>query len=99
MDPWAGKSGHLGYCCLPPGEGFKPLRVIKGIAGVGGEAAVPHQFRVEGVIDDERRAPLIAGALPARTDNVIVADANGNRLRVTEAVAGGVTPGATVVVP
>jgi hypothetical protein len=73
-------------------------RIVEGIPGVGMEARVPHQRRVEGDVGDDRGAPLVARALPPRTDDPVVLDTDRDRLRISEPVAGQVASCTRVVV-
>ena len=65
---------------------LEALPVVEGIAGERSEAGVPHQGWIEGCVDGQRRPPLIAGSRTVRADYQVVVNADGNGLRVAEAI-------------
>src|SRR6185436_18722189 len=73
-------------------------RVIEWIAGDRGEATVPHLVGIERRVGREWRATLIAGARAMGPDNIVVLDADRDRLRVAECPARRVTPTASIVI-
>src|SRR5215468_8168636 len=75
----------------------EPPRRVEGIIPGGGKSRRPHQRRVEDRVRDRWRASLVARADTVRPDDVVVIDADRDRLRIAESVCGPVTAGARVV--
>jgi len=73
-------------------------RVIERVAGGHGEPPVPHHVRIERRVGSERRAPLVTRALAVRADDIVVLDADGNRLRVAERATRRMAAAAGIVV-
>ena len=71
--------------------------VVERISGRTPEPPVPHQLRVERIVDHHRRATLVARARAAGAHDSVVLDADGDRLRVAKAVGRRVAAGAGVV--
>src|SRR5262245_22911464 len=69
----------------------------KGSSPGGGKSRRPHQRRVEDRVRDRWRASLVARAVTVRPYDVVVIDADRDRLRIAESVGGPVTAGARVV--
>jgi hypothetical protein len=76
----------------------KTQRRIERVAGDRHESGRPHQRRVEDRVRDERRTTLVARPTPIRADDIVIVDADRNRLRIAESERRGVTTGARVVV-
>src|SRR6185437_1020131 len=76
----------------------EPERVIEWVPGDRGKPAVPHQVRIERRVRRKRRAPLVAGTLAMGSDDIVVLDADRDRLRVTEGTARRMATAAGVVV-
>src|SRR5437773_11943138 len=72
--------------------------VIERVAGDRGEATVPHHVGIERRVGREWRATLVAGARAIGPDDIVVLDADRDRLRVAECSARRVTPTAGIVV-
>jgi hypothetical protein len=77
---------------------LKSRTVVERIAGYGIKPRVPHQRWIENVIDNEWCASLVAWTSAIGTYDVIIFDADGNRLRVTKAQRRRVATRAGVVV-
>src|SRR4029453_13324534 len=72
-------------------------RTVEGVAGGREEAAVPHELRIERVVDHRRSPALIARTRAAGAHHPVTLDADGHRLRVPHARAGRMTTRARIV--
>src|SRR5215475_5690082 len=77
---------------------LEAIAVIEWVIRERGEARVPHQVGEEGGIGDHRRATLIARAGAAGSYDSIVANPDGDRLRIAEAICRRVTARAIIVI-
>ena len=73
-------------------------RVVERVAGDHGEATVPHHVGIERCVGRKWRATLVTRARTIAPDDIVVLDADRDRLRVAESPARRVTPTARVVV-
>src|SRR5438094_10026939 len=89
---WREAGGSLGKWKL------ESERVIERVAGDGGEATVPHQVGIQRRIGREGRATLVARALAIGPDDIVVLDADRDRLRVAECPARRVAATTSIVV-
>src|SRR5215510_6799613 len=61
-------------------------RIVKGISRRREESPIPHKSRIETGIGCARRPPLVAGSSSVPSNDVVILNANGNRLTVAKSV-------------
>src|SRR5262245_35953518 len=72
-------------------------RIVKGISRWREESPIPHQSRIETGIGCARRPPLVSRSSSVPSNDVVILNANGNRLTVAKSVHWRMTASTSVV--